>query len=74
MDLNMLLYIAFIMYIMIMVFSYFFRVKWLLMISGLLWFIPVFEISNVWVTLVSVIMILAHFILGFIDSESGGFE
>ena len=69
----MLLYVTFVMYIVILVFAYLFDIKWLLMIVGLLWLIPIFEINNVFIVLVSSVMILAHFMLGFYEKKDGEF-
>jgi len=69
MEINTILYIAFIMYLIIMIFGYFFKAQWLFMIAGLLWFIPIFEIDNLFITLIGVIMLVFHGILGFYDSS-----
>jgi hypothetical protein len=73
MDTNMLLYVAFIIYIMIMIFGFVFKVKQLFMIAGLLWFIPMFEISNTWITIVAVAMLLMHGLLGFYEPREEDF-
>jgi|AntAceMinimDraft_18_1070375.scaffolds.fasta_scaffold551793_1 hypothetical protein len=74
MDVNTLLYIAFIIYIMVMVFGYMFKFQWLYMIAGFLWFIPLTQIDNGFIILISAIMIIVHFILGLASNEKGGFE
>jgi hypothetical protein len=69
MDTNTLLFIAFIIYIMVMVMSYLFKIRWLMMIAGLLWFIPITQIGDMWVIIVSSTMIIVHGILGFYEKN-----
>ena len=64
MDTNMLLYIAFIIYIITMILATVFRIRWLYMLAGIVWFIPISEINNLWITIISVVLILVHFTLG----------
>ena len=64
MDVNMLLYIAFIIYIITMILASVFKIRWLYMLAGLVWFIPLSEINNLWITIISVVLILVHFTLG----------
>lgn len=74
METNTLLYIAFIIYIVIMVFGYLFKINWIYIIAGMLWFIPIIEIENMFIILISVIMIIAHGILGFtLKNDESGF-
>ena len=74
MDTNMLLYISLILYLMIMGFAIFFKIKWLLMLAGLLWFIPILEIDNLFIVLISSIMLIVHGILGFYEAKGNDFE
>lgn len=69
METNTLLYISFIIYIIIMTFGYLFKIRWLYLIAGLLWFIPITQIDNMFIIIISSIMIIAHGILGFYPSE-----
>ena len=70
-NLEMLLYISFIIYIMVIALAFIFKVKWLFMVGALLWFIPLVEIDNIFIKTVSVIMVLAHGVMTFYEpSES----
>lgn len=73
MDTNTLLYISFIIYLMIMIFGFVFKIKWLFMVAGLVWFIPIFEIPNMFIVLVSSIMIVSHGLLGFYTPSESEF-
>lgn len=61
---NTLLFISLIIYFIIMAFGLVFKIKWLYILAGLVWFIPLLEIDNAWLKIVSVVMILTHFMLG----------
>ena len=65
METNVLLYISLIIYFLVIGFGVIFKIKWLYMIAGLLWFIPLLEIENNFIKIVSVVMMLVHFMLGF---------
>ena len=58
---------------MIMIFGYLFKMNYLYFVGGLLWFIPVTQINNLFIILISVIMIISHFILGFMDDNEREF-
>jgi len=73
MTLNMLLYITFILYIMIMVFGFVFKINWIFMIAGLLWFVPIIEVDNMFIKLVAVTMLIVHGILGFYEKGDDEF-
>ena len=73
MDTNLLLYIALVIYVIIIGFGLFFNIKWLIVLAGLLWFIPIIEIDNMFIILLSVIMLLGHGVLLFSNKESGDF-
>jgi len=73
MDTNLLLYITLVIYVIIIVFGLFFNIKWLIVLAGLLWFIPIIEIDNMFIILLSAIMLLAHGVLLFSNKESGDF-
>lgn len=64
MDTNTLLYIAFIIYIMTMIIATVFKIRWLYMLAGIIWFIPMSEIDNLWITIISIVLIIVHFMLG----------
>ena len=73
METNMLLYIALIIYIIIMVLGTVFKFKYLYMVAGLLWFIPLIEIDNAWIKLVSVIVFLIHALIGLYNPNESEF-
>ena len=73
MDTNMLLYIGLIIYIIIMVLATLFKFKFLYMVAGLLWFIPLVEIDNSWIKLVSVIIFLVHILIGLYNPNESEF-
>ena len=64
MTINMLLYITLILYVLVLGLAITFNIKWLLIIAGLLWFIPLTEISNTFIIIISITMIIVHFMLG----------
>lgn len=68
-----LLWITIIIYIVMIATGFFFKIKWILMFAGLLWFIPIFEVNNMFITIVSSIMILFHGILGFYESKESDY-
>ena len=73
METNMLLYIALVIYIIIMVLATLFKFKYLYMVAGLLWLIPLVELDNAWIKLVSVIIFIVHIILGLYSTEESEF-
>lgn len=70
-ELNVL-YIALVIYILVMGFAITFRIKWVIMIAGLLWFVPIFIVPNTFITIVSVTMLSGHALLG-ITGETDDF-
>ena len=73
MTLNMLLYITFILYLMVMTFGFVFKINWIFMIAGLLWFVPIIEVDNMFIKLVAVTMLIVHGILGFYEKGDDEF-
>jgi len=73
MDTNLLLYITLVIYVIIISFGLFFNIKWLIVLAGLLWFIPIIEIDNMFIILLSAIMLLAHGVLLFSGDKEGDF-
>jgi len=55
-----ILWIALIVYIMIMFFAYFFKIKWLMMLAGFLWFVPLSHVDDTFIELTSIGMFLSH--------------
>lgn len=74
MDTNMLLYISFILYIVVMVIATLFKIRWIYAIAGLFWFIPIFEIDNMFIVIISASMLLVHFLLAFYSQKGDDFE
>ena len=67
-DMNILL-ITLIMYIL-SIFIYFkFRLKWVLIATVLLWFVPIFLIDNLFIKIFSVIMIIATIVITFFNER-----
>ncbi len=60
-----ILYIALIIYVMIMAFAFAFKIKWLYILAGVVWFIPLTEVNNIFVSTICITMIITHFMLGF---------
>lgn len=68
-----LLWIALIIYFIIMFIAYKFELKWLFLVGGLLWFIPITQIDNSFIILVSSVMILVHGVLGLYEKKESDF-
>ena len=63
MTINELLIITLIIYLIIIFIAYFLNVKWLYMVAGLLWFVPITQVDNPFIIAVSVAMVLTHGVL-----------
>ena len=63
-DMNILL-ITLIMYMLSIFISFKFRIKWVLIATILLWFVPVFLIDNLFIRIFCVIMIIATIVITF---------
>lgn len=71
-DMNILL-IALILYIL-SIFIYFkFRIKWILIATILLWFVPIFLIENLFIQIFCVIMIIVTITITFFDEREDDF-
>jgi len=68
-----LLYISLIIYITVMMFAYLFKIKWLYILAGLIWFIPLAEINNMFIMIISITMLIAHFMLGLTSNDDSDF-
>lgn len=73
MDVNTLLYISLLIYTVVMLLGFLFNIKWLYMVAGLLWFIPITQIDNLFIVLISSVMILVHGMLGFYEKKESEF-
>jgi hypothetical protein len=74
MELSTILWITLIIYTIVMSLAFLFKVQWLYMIVGLLWFIPLIELTeySIWFSIIAVTMIIVHFMLG-LTSENEEF-
>ena len=67
-EMNILL-IALILYIL-SIFSYFkFGIKWILIATILLWFVPIFLIENLFIQIFCIIMIIATIVITFFNER-----
>jgi len=73
MSINEILYIALILYLIVMIVGYIFEVKWLYLIAGLLWFIPITQIDNIFIVMVSAVMLVVHGMLVLFEKKESGF-
>ena len=67
-EMNILL-ITLIMYILSIFISFKFRIKWVLMATIMLWFVPIFLIDNLFIRIFSVIMIIATIVITFFNER-----
>ena len=74
MSINMLLYISFLIYITTMVLGFVFKAKWIFMIAGILWFIPLIEIDNIFIKVISISLMITHFAMGLVGKNGDDFE
>jgi len=68
-----LLIVALVLYIILIIFSRVFNLKFLLGLSVVLWFIPIVEVDNVFIRIISVSMIIATSLLLFNKEETEDF-
>jgi len=68
-----ILWIALIIYLILMVIAFIFDVKWLYAVAGLLFFIPITQISEPFIVSVSVVAVLTHAVLGLYEKQESGF-
>lgn len=66
---NLLLIIALIMFLIGMITARYFNLRWLYALSGLLWFLPIVMIENIFIVIFSSVMIIACALIGFYDNE-----
>ena len=71
-DMNILL-IALILYILSIFMAIKFRIKWVLIATSLLWFVPIFLVDNIFVKIFSVIMIIATITITFFNDREEDF-
>jgi len=67
-EMNILL-ITLVMYILSIVISLKFRIKWVLIATILLWFVPVFLVDNLFIRIFCVIMIIATITITFFSER-----
>ena len=68
-----LLIVALVLYIILIIFSRVFNLKFLLGLSVVLWFIPIVEVDNIYIRIISVSMIIATSLLFFNKQETEDF-
>ena len=68
-----LLIVALVIYIILIIFSRIFNLKFLLGLSVVLWFIPIVEVDNIFIRIISVSMIIATSLLLFNKQETEDF-
>jgi len=68
-----LLIVALVLYIILIIFSRVFNLKFLLGLSVVLWFIPIIEVDNIFIRIISVSMIIATSLLFFNKQETEDF-
>lgn len=68
-----LLIVALVIYIILIIFSRLFNLKFLLGLSVVLWFIPIVEVDNIFIRIISVSMIIATSLLFFNKQETEDF-
>lgn len=68
-----LLIVALVLYIVLILFSRLFNLKFLMGLSAVLWFIPIIEVDNIYIRIISVSMIIATSLLFFNKQETEDF-
>ena len=68
-----LLIVALVLYIILIIFSRIFNLKFLMGLSVVLWFIPIVEVDNIFIRIISVSMIIATSLLFFNKQETEDF-
>lgn len=68
-----LLIVALVIYIILIIFSRLFNLKFLMGLSVVLWFIPIVEVDNIFIRIISVSMIIATSLLFFNKQETEDF-
>ena len=67
-EMNILL-ITLIMYILSIFIAFKFRIKWVLIATMLLWFVPIFLVDNLFIRIFCVIMIIATITITFFNER-----
>ena len=68
-----ILLITLIMYAIGLFISLKYNLKWLLIGTTVLWFVPIFLVDNIFIVVFSVIMIIGTFIITFFNKEESEF-
>lgn len=68
-----ILLITLIMYAIGLFISLKYNLKWLLIATTVLWFVPIFLVENIFIVVFSVIMIIGTFIITFFNKEESEF-
>lgn len=72
MTIQMLLLITLVIYLIGMTISFMTNTRWIIAVLGIAWFIPIIEIDNMFITVISSVMILIHIYIGMFTNKSGG--
>lgn len=64
---------AFVVYAIAIVIALRFNQKWILLATSVLWFVPMLLVGNTFITVFSIIMIIATFVIVFYNKEEGDF-
>ncbi len=64
-----ILSIAFFIYVIVMIIAVFFKLRWLIGVSALLWFIPITLVDNMYIRLISAIMIITSLVIAFYSGD-----
>lgn len=70
---NDLLTLTLIMYVIIIIIAYLLNIKLLYMVGGLLWLIPITQVNNTFIILVSSIMFLVHAVMTLTNKKESEF-
>lgn len=65
-----ILLIGLVMYALGMIIALYWDLKWLFMITGLLWFLPIVMIDNIFIVTFSVVMVVTSAMLGLRKGET----
>ncbi len=65
-----ILLIGLVMYALGMLIALYWDLKWLFMVTGLLWFLPIVMIDNIFIVTFSVVMVVTSAMLGFRKGET----
>lgn len=74
MTVQMLLLIALVIYAIGMTIAVMTNTRWIIAVLGIAWFIPIVDVDNIFITVISSTMILIHIYIGMFTNKGGGYE